>query len=198
LAAHQKKARRHGAYLALLDESGLLMAPLVRRSLAPKGQPPVLRQKSGHREKVSVAAALWLTPPRDRLGLFTQTLVKGYFNNVQVATFLGDLLDALGGPVVVIWDRGTMHKGDPIREAVTKSEGRLMVEPLVAYGSELMPVEQLWTWLKYDELPNFAPRDAHHLDAVVREELLAVQDDQERLKNFFHASRLPLPRALLS
>jgi putative transposase len=174
------------------------MAPLVRRSLAPKGHPPALRQKSAHREKVSVAAALWLTPRRDRLGLFTRTLVNGYFNNVQVATFLGELLGCLGGPVVVVWDRGTMHKGDPIREAVAKSRGRLMLEPLVAYGSELMPVEQLWTWLKYGALPNFAPRDAHHLDAVVHEELRAVRDDQERLKNFFHASRLPLPRALLS
>lgn len=174
------------------------MAPLVRRGLAPKGHPPALRQKSGQREKVSVAAALWLAPGRGRLGLFTRTLVNGYFNNVQVAAFLGSLLGALDGPVVVVWDRGTMHKGDPIREAVARSEGRLMLEPLVAYGSELMPVEQLWAWLKYDELPNFAPRDAHHLDAVVRAELRAVEDDQERLQNFFHASKLPLPRALLS
>src|SRR4051812_34741960 len=44
VAAHQKKARRQGAHLALMDESGLLMAPLVRRTWAPRGQPPALEQ----------------------------------------------------------------------------------------------------------------------------------------------------------
>jgi transposase len=63
------KARRRGACLMLLDESGLLMAPLRRRSWALRAQPPQLKQKAGHREEVSVAAALWLSPSRDRLTL---------------------------------------------------------------------------------------------------------------------------------
>jgi transposase len=173
------------------------MAPLVRRSWAPKGQPPVLRQKSGHREKVSAASALWLAPLRDRLGLFGQTLVNGYFTNEHVALFLRALWAELGGGLGVVWDGGTMHKGDPIRELVEGSEGQLWLEQLPAYASALMPVEQLWAWLKYDRLANFAPRDAGHLGVVVRSELASIQGDQERLKNCFHASELPLPRALL-
>jgi transposase len=173
------------------------MAPLVRRSWALRGEPPVLRQKANHREKVSVAAALWLTARRDRLGLFTQTLVNGYFNNERVAPFVRALLHEAGGPLVVVWDGGGMHKGDPIRELVQACAGRLTLEPLPPYGSELMPVEQLWAWLKYDRLPNFAPHNARHLGAVIQEELAIVRGDQERLKNFFHASRLPLPRTLL-
>ncbi len=76
MAAHQKKARRQGAYLALIDESGLMMAPLVRRTWALRGQTPELAQEGGRRQKVSVAAALWLSPRRDRLGLFSRTLVN--------------------------------------------------------------------------------------------------------------------------
>jgi transposase len=197
LAADQKKARRQGAHLALVDESGLLMAPLVRRSWAPRGEPPALPQKGAHREKVSIAAALWLTPGRDRLGLFTRTLVKGYFDTTRVAAFLGALQEEVGGALVVVWDGGTMHKGDPIRGLVEASGGRLTLERLPAYGSELMPVEQLWAWLKYDRLANFAARDVQELGAAARAELAAVEADQERLKNFFHASKLPLPRALL-
>ena len=60
---------RRDACLLWLDESGLLMAPLVRRSWAPQGQPSLLPQKAAHREKVSVAAALWLNPLRNRIGL---------------------------------------------------------------------------------------------------------------------------------
>lgn len=173
------------------------MAPLVRRSWAPAGRPPVLLQKGRHREKVSVAAALWLDPRRGRLRLFTRTAVNGYFNNERVARFVEALAGEAGGPLVVVWDGGTMHKGDPIRELVAGCDHRLVLEQLPAYGSELMPVEQLWTWLKYDRLPNFAPRDASHLDGAVRTELTAIECDQVRLQNFVHASRLPLPRALL-
>jgi hypothetical protein len=173
------------------------MAPLVRRSRVPLGEPPVLRQKAGHREKVSVAAALWLTPARDRLGLFTQTLVKGYFDNARVAEFLRGLREELDGPVIVGWDGGTMHKGDPIRDLQREQAGELWLGRLPPYGSELMPVGQLWTWLKYDGLPNSAAWDVQELDAAARAELAAIQGDQERLKNFFHASKLPLPRAVL-
>ena len=116
MAAHQKKARRQGAHLALIDESGLLMAPLVRRTWAPRGQTPELAQSAGKREKVSVAAALWLSPRRDRLGLFARTLANGYFDNWYVAAFLEAMLQELAGRFVVVWDGGTMHKGDPIHQ----------------------------------------------------------------------------------
>ena len=102
MAAHQKKARRRGANLLLMDESGLLMAPLVRRSWAPRGHPPMMKQEAGRRQKVSVAAALWLPPLRDRLGLAYQTLVNGYFTNVEVAEFIGCAVEGLPGPVIAI------------------------------------------------------------------------------------------------
>jgi transposase len=194
----KQKARRRGACLLLLDESGLLMAPLLRRSWALRGNPPESKYKAGHRQKVSVAAALWLTPLRDRLGLAYQTLVNGYFSNWEVAQFLGCAVQGLPGPVIVVWDGGTMHKGDPIRALVEESGGRLDIEPLPAHAPELMPVEFLWRWLKYGRLCNFAPRDAHHLNEAVVRELDAIWDNQVLLASFFHQSDLPLPRALLT
>jgi len=194
----KKKARRQGASLILLDESGLLMAPLVRRTWAWKGHTPVEKERSGHREKVSVAGALWLSPRRDRLGLFYQTLVNGYFNNEYVALFLEGLLQAVRSPIIIIWDRGNMHKGDPIWDLLGAYHGRLSLELLPPYAPKLNPVEQVWSWLKYSRLCNFAPRDGHHLNERVLAELIRVYQDQERLRNFFHHSELPLPRTLLS
>jgi putative transposase len=194
----QKKARRRDAYLLLLDESGLLMAPLLRRSWALRGHPPEEKEKAGHREKVSVVAAIWLPPLRDRLGLAFHTLVNGYFDNEAVAAFLDGAVQGFDRPVVVVWDRGTMHKGGPINDLVERTEGRLILERLPPYAPRLNPVEQVWTWLKYSRLNNFAAQDARQLnDAVVRE-LDAIRYDQQRLRNFFHASLLPLPRTLLS
>ena len=102
-----------------------------------------------------------------------------------------------GGRAVVVWDGGNLHKGEPIDELVARSAGRLSLEVLPPHAAELMPLEQLWTWLKYGRLCNFAAKDARQLDGVVRRELDAVKGDQERLRNFFHTSDLPPPRALL-
>jgi transposase len=194
----KNKARRRGACLLLLDESGLLMAPLVRRSWALRGHPPTLKQKSGHREKVSVAAAFWLPPARDRVCLAYQSLVNGYYLNVEVAEFLNAAVAGLPAPVIVLWDSGSMHKGGPIRAAVEESGGRLDIEPLPPYASTLMPVEFLWRWLKYGRLCNFAPRDAQDLNEAVHRELDAIRDNHALLTSFFHQSDLPLPRTLIT
>jgi transposase len=194
----KRKARRRGACLMLLDESGLLMAPLRRRSWSLRGHPPQIKQKARHREKVSVAGAIWLTPSRDRLNFAFQTLVNDYFSNVEVAEFLAAGLQWLTEPLVVLWDGGTMHKGGPISDLLAQSEGQLDLERLPAHAPMLNPVEQVWTWRKYDRLCNFAPQDADDLNEAVTRERDPIRDDQHRLRNFFHASRLPLPRALLS
>jgi putative transposase len=181
-----------------MDESGLLMAPLLRRSWALRGRPPEQKQKVGHREKVSVAAALWLPPARDRLHLAYQTLVNGYFHNVEVADFLRGAVEGLPDPVIAIWDCGAMHKGPPIRELVDQARGCLDIEPVPPYCPELIPVEFLWSWLKYDQLPNFAPRDAAHLNKAIVRKLEPIRENQPLLRSFFHRSALQLPRTLLS
>ena len=174
------------------------MAPLVRRSWSPRGRPPTLEQKANHREKVSVAAALWLPPARDRLHLAYQTLVNDYFTNVEVAAFLRGAVEGLPDPVIALWDCGTMHLGPPIRELVDQARGRLDLEPVPPYSPELIPVEFLWSWLKYDQLCNFTPQDIPQLNERAIAELTAIREDQTFLRNLFHASELPLPRTLLS
>jgi DDE superfamily endonuclease len=197
LAAHQKKARRQRAKIALIDESGLLMAPLVRRTWAPRGHTPDFVQQGGPRQKVSVAAALWLSPRRDRLGLYSKTLVNGYFDNWYVAAFLEAMLRDLGGRFVVVWDGGPMHKGDPINQLLGHFTDRLCLEALPPWAPMLNPTEPLWAWLKYDRLCNYAPHDAVELDDRVVAELAAAGSDQGFLKGLYHASELPLPRTLL-
>src|SRR5437764_524943 len=125
LGVDASSVRRRRACLLWLDESGLLMTPLLRRSWALRGQPSESHHKAGPREKVSVAAALWLTPRRDRLRLAYQTLVNGYFTNVEVAEFLSAAVEGLPGPVIALWDGGTMHKGGPIHELVEQAGRQL-------------------------------------------------------------------------
>lgn len=184
------------ATLVLLDESGLLMAPLVKRTWALRGHRPEIYQKGKQREKVSLAVALCLSPNRDWLRLLYRTLVNGYFNNEKIAEFLEGLMREIPTALVVLWDRGNMHKGDPIRDELKRFHPRLSIEQLPPWAPMLDPVEPVFSWLKYGRLSNFAALNAQQLNAVVKTELDAIRRDQKCLRNFWHASELPLPKPL--
>src|SRR6266542_2722359 len=113
------------------------------------------------------------------------------------ASFLERLMREIPNRMVVIWDGGPMHKGDPIRAQVEKFRPRLSLEKLPPYAPMLNPTEPIWSWLKYSQLCNFAPHDASELNKRVHEELTTIEDDQECLRNFWHGSDLPFPRTLL-
>jgi len=181
-----------------MDESGVLMTPLVRRTWAPRGQTPVLIQKMGKREKVSVAGALWLPPQRDRLNWFSQTLENSYYDSHSVAVFLEQLLAEVGGRLVLVWDGGPIHRGEPVQELLAAQGHWLSLEPLPAYAPELNPVEAAWSWLKYGRLCNFAPKDIQHLHSEVLNELRSLGANQGFLRSFFKASEPPIPRALIT
>ncbi|WP_406694486.1 hypothetical protein V5E97_25770 [Singulisphaera sp. Ch08] len=100
-----------------------------------------------------------------------------------MTAFLEAMLHDLDGRFVVVWDGDPMHKGDPIHQ-------------LAAHFADRLCLEALLPWLKYDRLCNYAPRDAVELDGRIHTELAAAGNHQEFLKSLYHASELPIPRAL--
>src|SRR3954468_14356191 len=135
---------------------------------------------------------------RGRFGLYFHTLADGYFSNWYVTAFIEAMLRDLAGRFVVVWDGGPMHQGEPIRALEEQFADRLSLERLPPWTPMLNPVVPLWSWLKWERLSNFAAHDVSELDRRVVAELGAKRDDQRFLKNFFHASELPIPRTLLS
>lgn len=138
MASHLKKRASENAHVVLIDETGLQLSPLRRRSWAKRGQRPILRQLAGTRKKVSVIGALSLSPKTYRPNLYFQTLPDGTFNSVNVAAFLRDLLKHLRGKVIVVWDNGSMHKGEAMRQ-LRQDFPRLSIEWLPPYAPELNP-----------------------------------------------------------
>jgi hypothetical protein len=136
----QKKAADDHAHLVLIDETGLFLNPLVRRTWALVGQTPVLDADGGHREKVSVIGGVSVSPAAHRLGFYFATEPGGYFTADKVVKFLRDLLKHLRGKVVVVWDRGNNHKGPVVRKFLGRNR-RLRLEMLPAWAPELNPVE---------------------------------------------------------
>jgi hypothetical protein len=190
VAAHQKKARDLRATLAFTDESGFLLAPLARRSLARTAHTPVLRQRARQRDKISAAAALVLSPWRGRIGLHCLLYPNLHLDGDLYAGFLRWLLGRVPGPVVLVHDGGSLHQGPSVAE-VSARFPRLSLHPLPPYAPELNPVEYLWTHSKAYRLANFAPEDLGALQEVLCDVLHDVRADQGRLRSFYRSSPLP-------
>src|SRR5262249_6854899 len=127
-----------------------------------------------------------------RLGLYFATDPKDHFNAELVVRFLRDLLKHLRGKVVVVWDRGSNHKGPAIRRFLARND-RLTLEDLPGDAPDLNPVEAVWGWLKYGKLANFVPDDVHDLEDWVIEYLVPLKCDPDLLRLLWYGSELPFP-----
>jgi len=146
--------------------------------------------RARHRDKVSVAAALTLSPYQGHVNLHYQTYPNGYVNVEAYTQFLRGLLRQTGGnPLVLVHDRGNMHRGDPMR-ALAHEFPRLDLNLLPPYAPELNPVEQLWNFAKDKELSNFVPHDVAEANAGVTRLMDKIRHDQLRLRSFYRATPL--------
>jgi putative transposase len=189
VAADQKKVIERHAYLGFTDESGFLLLPLVRRTLAPRGRTPTLRHRARHRDKVSVAAALTLSPAGRHVNLFYQSYPNAYVNSEMYSQFLRSLLRHIASPLVLIHDGASLHKGDPLRKLCSDLP-RLDLNLLPPYAPELNPTEALWNFEKDKELANFVPHNVTEMNLAICDRLQQVKHDQSRLRTFFTAAHL--------
>jgi hypothetical protein len=164
VAAGKKNAARRKAALIFIDEAGVLITPLVRRTWAPQGQTPVLYQRGRSRQKVSVIAALVIPPRRDRVRCLFRLAPDASIDGRGVRAFVGHLLRMVRTPVTLIWDRSNTHRGEPVKSWLA-ARRRVRVELLPPYAPELNPVELVWGHTKRNPLANYAPPD---LDALVQ------------------------------
>lgn len=174
-----------------IDETGFLLAPLVRRSWALRGCTPLLHQRTYHHRKVSAIGAISLSPHRRRLGRYLHLHPDSSVDQDRVVVFLRDLLRHLRGPVIVIWDRLQAHRGTQVRRYV-QTVRRLRIESLPPYAPELNPNEYGWSHVKCNPLANDTPADVAELCDHVAAACRAARSDQSLLRGFLRATGLPI------
>jgi len=118
----------------------------VRRTWAPRGQTPIVRHRY-QRDKVSAISAVTVSATRHRVGLYLHLHPGENITNVEVAIFLRALLRHLRGQVIVLLDRGSIHKG-PAVQALDRRCPRLHLEWFPGYAPELNPDEWVWAHFK--------------------------------------------------
>lgn len=167
-----------------------MLQPVCRRSWAPRGQTPVLRQWDRH-DRLSTISALTVAPRRRRFGLYWAPH-RHNIRGPQVLAFLRTLRRHLPRGFTLLWDRGRPHRATCVQTWLERQGRAIGVEWLPAYAPELNPVEHVWGHAKYGDLANFAPVDLDDLEAAVVTSLAHKREQRDLLAAFFRAAGLEL------
>lgn len=183
------RAEQLGAYLVFLDESGFLLIPAkrVKRTWAPVGQTPTIRYCFKH-SKISAINALAVSPKRKRIALYLQFRRRS-FKGPDVNRFLQYLLKHVRGPMILLWDKGRIHRHHEVK-AWCETHPRLQVEEFPGYAPELNPAE--YVWCQSDSaLANSVPEELDELSAMLLNTKRRLSRSQNLLWSCIYASDLP-------
>jgi transposase len=165
------------------------MAPLVRRTWSPQGQPPVLPHRTRAHQKVPVIAALCVPPTRDHVHLYFRLHANRNITATEVVAFLRQLQYHLDGAIVLLWDRFQVHRAKKVQTFLPLASRihRVFFPP---YVPELNPIEYTWGYLKGNPLANWAPLDLDQLVVGTRHSSQALQHRPDLLRSFIRHSSL--------
>jgi transposase len=187
----KRQARRRHAHLVFIDESGFMLAPSCRRTYAPRGSGPVLKVTDPH-AKISVMAAIVVSPEYRNARLVYQ-LSDDYasFNGADTSAFLRFLSDEVNNRIAVIWDAVRIHYAEPVKNFLTGRK-TLVLEQFPPNASRLNPVDNVWSYIKYGRLSNYAPFDLRQLRKTLTAELRRLRKHPDLLFSFIRRTGLML------
>lgn len=186
-----REAFRRGAHVAFLDESGFLLQPLVRRTLAPRGERVVMRCSAKH-DRVSGSSCVTLRPKAIHVGLYSWLLVKRNFHAEEVVEFLEYLTAKVPGEWTVVWDRSHIHSRSKVVKAWLSRHPNVVVENFPPYAPDTNPDEWVWSWVKYGKLCNLCPADVEYLLDSVLDALAELKHRPGVLASFLLDAGVPL------
>ena len=166
-----------------------MLQPVVRRTLAPRGQTPILECWDRH-DRLSVISALTLAPQRQRIGLYFDI----HSHNIRaddVYRFIQTIRGRLRRKIILVLDRWSVHRA-AIRRLLERHARNIDIELLPAYAPELNPTEQIWNHTKYADLANYIPDDIHELGVEVAGSILQTRSKPALLRSFFNWAGLDL------
>jgi transposase len=187
-----REAFKRQAHLVFLDESGFQLTPSVRRTLAPRGQTPVL-ECWDRRDRISAISCITLSPLEGRPGLYFALLpVNRTVHAEDVVAFLKDLRRQLRGPFTVVWDRHGIHSKSQVVQAFVTEHPDIVVEDFPGYMPELNPDEWVWGWTKYGRLSNLAAWHSDELWDHVVMALIDLKFQPKMLNAFLKEAGIPV------
>jgi transposase len=176
----RQRARKHGAKIYFLDETGFSSEPNLRRTYGLKGKTPVVKT-TGQRQKVNVISAVtaqgafWCQ-------VYTHTLKQGPF-----IEFLQEFMSSRREKVFLVLDSHPAHIANSVKEYVQSTQGKLELHFLPPYAPELNPDEFVWNYLKGTGVARKPLRKHESLKERVEADLAKLKGDRKLLRSFFKA-----------
>jgi transposase len=164
-----------------------MLIPNVVRTWAPQGVTPIHRHRQGRRDKISVISGISVSQKRKHLGLY-YLLFYDNIGQEEVCLYLRELLRHLRGPVIVLLDNSSTHKGALI-EQLLRQHCRLRIEYFPSYASQLNPDEGVWSLAKR-ELANSCPNDVDELMEDILGSIDGIRHSQQKLRGCIAQSEL--------
>ena len=183
-----RQAFARTAHPVFLDESGFFLTPTVRRTMAPRGQTPVLPAWD-RRDRLSAISAITLSPVLARPNLFFP-ICPHHIHGEQVVAFLADRHRRLGR-LTVVWDRGPIHDKSKVVRAWLAKHPDVVTGKFPPHAPALNPDEGVWGWTKYGRRANLAANDTDELWDHVVEELVTAKHSPDLLHGFIRQTELP-------
>ena len=118
MASPQKKALKEGRTIVFCDQSGFYLLPMVVRTYAPVGKPPIIHERLT-RDHLSVMSGITLD---GRLYMIEQ---ERAFKGGDVVRFLKHLMRQVPGKLLVIWDGSNIHRSRAVKDFLAGG-GRLL------------------------------------------------------------------------
>ncbi len=104
--------------------------------------------------------------------------------------FLRELLRCFRGPIILLLDNSSTHKGAPIEQVLEKHR-RLRIEYFPPYAPQLNPDEGVWSMAKR-ELANSCPKNVDELMEDVVGAIDGIRNSQQKLRGCIAQSELSL------
>lgn len=143
-------ARLAGAKLFFADEAHFYADADLRGRWVLKGQPALVDSTSPrYGEKASYYSAVCV-----ETGEVEALALEGNSCAETSVAFLRHLRARHAGPLIVIWDNGPAHSGQPIRSYLATPGLHLRLVRLPAYSPDFNPDEHIWGWVRQEVTAN--------------------------------------------
>lgn len=139
-----------GATIFFVDEAHFRADADLRGKWVLRGEPALVDSTSPRLgEKATYYSAVCL-----ETGEVEEMEPEGNCTAETSAAFLRQLRANHPEPLIVIWDNGPAHRGEPIRELLATPDVQLRLVPLPGYSPDYNADEAIWDWAREEATGN--------------------------------------------
>jgi transposase len=176
--AIEAKAKAQGAEIWWGDETAVKAEAHVRRSFAPKGKTPVIRQPA-KRFHSSIISAI------NNQGKMQWMSLHEALNVDTFLKFLRQLIKYRKRKIILIVDNLKVHHAKAVKAWLEEHKHRIELHYLPSYSPELNPDEYLNNDLKQNLNRDGVPTNKDELTAKVRVTMFMLEGATKKIRSFF-------------